>query len=169
MAEAIDSFCRTTEVMDASGRKHRRRAHRRRHGEAGRPPTRRRRPMTTTTGPSARPGRGARGRSSSRRWRILKGFDIGEHGPRRARSSSTLVTEAMKLAFADREAYYGDPDFVDVPMDALLSEALLRRAPQAHRRHGVAASSRRRACRATRRRWTRRCQALASIAKPTVG
>ncbi len=29
----------------------------------------------------------------------------------------------MKLAFADREVYYSDPDFVDVPIDALLSDA----------------------------------------------
>ena len=29
----------------------------------------------------------------------------------------------MKLCFADRERYYGDPRFVDVPMDALLSPA----------------------------------------------
>ena len=34
-----------------------------------------------------------------------------------------LVIEALKLAFADREQYYGDPRLVDVPLDALLSEA----------------------------------------------
>ncbi len=33
------------------------------------------------------------------------------------------VVEAMKLAFADREAYYGDPKFSLVPMDELLGEA----------------------------------------------
>src|SRR5215831_8679774 len=34
-----------------------------------------------------------------------------------------LVAEAMKLCFADREHYYGDPRFVRVPMDALLAPA----------------------------------------------
>ncbi|HYV56407.1 MAG TPA: gamma-glutamyltransferase family protein [Candidatus Nitrosopolaris sp.] len=41
-----------------------------------------------------------------------------------------LVAEAAKLAFADREQYYGDPDFTDVPLAGLLSEsyATARRA-----------------------------------------
>jgi gamma-glutamyltranspeptidase/glutathione hydrolase len=33
------------------------------------------------------------------------------------------VIEASKLAYADREVFYGDPDFVDVPIDVLLSDA----------------------------------------------
>ena len=38
-----------------------------------------------------------------------------------------LVTECAKLAFADREAWYGDPDFVTVPIGELLSREYARR------------------------------------------
>ncbi len=34
-----------------------------------------------------------------------------------------VMAEALKLAMADRDAYYGDPNFVDVPMAVLLSDA----------------------------------------------
>lgn len=52
---------------------------------------------------------------------ILKGFDIGAMDPNGADFVHTVI-EAMKLAYADREAYYGDPDHSDIPMDVLLSE-----------------------------------------------
>ena len=52
---------------------------------------------------------------------LLKGFDIGAMDPA-GDEFVHVVTEAMKLAFADREIYYGDPKFCDVPMDRLLAE-----------------------------------------------
>lgn len=36
------------------------------------------------------------------------------------------VVECAKLAFADREAWYGDPDFVEVPLELLLSDEYAR-------------------------------------------
>jgi gamma-glutamyltranspeptidase/glutathione hydrolase len=41
-----------------------------------------------------------------------------------------VLTEALKLVFADRERYYGDPEFVDVPLDGLLSKAYARERRQ---------------------------------------
>jgi gamma-glutamyltranspeptidase/glutathione hydrolase len=52
--------------------------------------------------------------------RILQGFDIRKLGHNSV-DYVHLLTEAMKLAFADRERYYGDPDFDDVPIARLLS------------------------------------------------
>jgi len=51
---------------------------------------------------------------------LLEGFDLAAMGVASADLVHTVV-ECAKLAFADREAWYGDPDFVDVPLDLLLS------------------------------------------------
>lgn len=53
---------------------------------------------------------------------LLEGFDLKAMGHLSADSIHT-ITEAMKLAYADRDRYYGDPDFVSVPMTGLLSKA----------------------------------------------
>lgn len=53
---------------------------------------------------------------------LLKGFDLSAMDTRGPDFVHTL-TEAMKLAFADREFYYSDPDFIDVPVETLLSDA----------------------------------------------
>jgi gamma-glutamyltranspeptidase / glutathione hydrolase len=52
---------------------------------------------------------------------LLEGFDLESMEPGGAEYIHT-VTECGKLAFADREAWYGDPDFTDVPLDDLLSK-----------------------------------------------
>jgi gamma-glutamyltranspeptidase / glutathione hydrolase len=52
--------------------------------------------------------------------RLLDGFDLAAMRHASAEYVHT-VTECAKLAFADREAWYGDPEFADVPIDALLS------------------------------------------------
>ena len=51
---------------------------------------------------------------------LLDGFDIGGMGHNSVDYIHTLM-ECAKLAFADREAYYGDPAFDAVPFDVLLS------------------------------------------------
>jgi gamma-glutamyltranspeptidase/glutathione hydrolase len=57
--------------------------------------------------------------------KILEGFDLRGMGHNSPAYLHTL-TQALNLAFADREQYIGDPAFVDVPMDGLLSETYLR-------------------------------------------
>jgi gamma-glutamyltranspeptidase/glutathione hydrolase len=121
VAEAIDRFCRGFEALDTSGRRH-----------AG-----------VLTGddmaswhagveapvPGAYRGRTvlkcgpwSQGPAMLQTLALLEGFDLGALDPVGAEFVH-LVTESMKLAFADREAFYGDPDFVDVPLETLLSPA----------------------------------------------
>ncbi|HHZ93926.1 TPA: hypothetical protein EYN98_32680 [Candidatus Poribacteria bacterium] len=61
--------------------------------------------------------------------RLLEGFDLKAMGHFSA-DYIHVVAEAIKLAMADRDAYYGDPEFVDVPLSVLLSDTYteLRRA-----------------------------------------
>ncbi|WP_406857497.1 gamma-glutamyltransferase family protein [Alsobacter sp. KACC 23698] len=121
VAEAIDRFCRTTEVMDASGQK---------NGAvltgqdlAGwqasfdAPQTYDYHGWTVC---KQRPW--GQGPALLQSLSILKGFDIASLDPAGA-DYIHLVAEAMKLAYADREVYYGDPDFCEVPIEQLLSEA----------------------------------------------
>jgi len=52
----------------------------------------------------------------------LEGWPIRAHGHNTAKTIH-LMAEAMRVAYADRAEYLGDPDFVDVPLDALTSKA----------------------------------------------
>jgi gamma-glutamyltranspeptidase / glutathione hydrolase len=53
--------------------------------------------------------------------RLLEGYDLKAMGHNRP-DTIHVMTEAMKLALADRDVYYADPLFVDVPAEALLSK-----------------------------------------------
>lgn len=56
---------------------------------------------------------------------MLEGFDLramGKDNP----MSWHLISEAMRLAYADRDTYLADPDVVDVPVAGLIDEAYLR-------------------------------------------
>ncbi|MFT4095796.1 MAG: gamma-glutamyltransferase [Rhodoblastus sp.] len=52
---------------------------------------------------------------------ILEHFPIRESGPQTA-ATVHVMTEAMKLAFADRAEWLADPDFVKIPLSGLLSK-----------------------------------------------
>jgi len=120
VAEAMDKFCRTTEAMDASGRRHK--------GLltaadlAGWQPSYEAPASATYHGWEVfKIGPWGQGPVFLQTLKILEGFDLAAMGPA-SPEFIHHVTEAMKLAFADREAYYGDPDFVKVPLATLLSE-----------------------------------------------
>jgi gamma-glutamyltranspeptidase/glutathione hydrolase len=121
VAEAIDKFCRTQEVMDTSGTRHRgvltgadmagwqATVEAPIHYDYGR--YRVMKPDTWT-----------QGLVTLQTLALLKGYDLDALSPTSAEFIH-LQIEATKLAFADRETFYGDPKFVKVPVDVLLSEA----------------------------------------------
>jgi gamma-glutamyltranspeptidase/glutathione hydrolase len=53
--------------------------------------------------------------------KLLEGFDLESMGFQSPETIHVIV-ESMKLALADRDVYYGDPLFVDVPIEKLLSQ-----------------------------------------------
>jgi gamma-glutamyltranspeptidase/glutathione hydrolase len=55
----------------------------------------------------------------------LEGFDLEQMGHLSA-DYVHVLTEALKLGLADRDEYYGDPLFTDVPLKALLSDQYTR-------------------------------------------
>lgn len=54
--------------------------------------------------------------------KILEGFDL-KAMKHNSPDYAHLIAAALNLSFADREAYVGDPKFVKVPRDAMISEA----------------------------------------------
>src|SRR6185437_7944287 len=121
VAEAIDKFCRTQDVMDTSGRLHRGvlngqdMAKWQATVEA---------PITYEYGRYTvmKPGPWTQGLVTLQTLALLKGYDLDSLSPVSA-DFIHLQVEATKLAFADRDTFYGDPKFVKVPVDALLSDA----------------------------------------------
>jgi gamma-glutamyltranspeptidase/glutathione hydrolase len=60
---------------------------------------------------------------------LLEGIDLASMAHNSAEYIHLLV-ETLKLVYADRERYYGDPEFVDVPIDGLLSKAYAKERAQ---------------------------------------
>jgi gamma-glutamyltranspeptidase/glutathione hydrolase len=121
VAEAIDRFCRTQEVLDTSGQRHR--------GvltadDMTRWTPRVEAPLTYDYGryTVCKTGPWGQGPVMLQQLALLKGFDLDGLDPAGA-DFIHLQVECAKLAYADREAFYGDPDFVEVPTATLLSDA----------------------------------------------
>jgi gamma-glutamyltranspeptidase / glutathione hydrolase len=67
-----------------------------------------------------KPGFWSQGPTMLEALNILDGIDLAAMGQNSAEYIHTL-TETLKLAYADRDTYYGDPKFVNVPESMLLS------------------------------------------------
>ncbi|MEO1114111.1 MAG: gamma-glutamyltransferase family protein [Pseudomonadota bacterium] len=120
IAEAIGQYLETAEVMDASGAKHK--AVLTADDLSGYTATYEDPLSASYDGWTVlKTGPWGQGPVLLQSLSLLRGFDIGSLDPA-GPEFVHLVTEAMKLAYADREAYYGDPDFCDVPLNTLLSE-----------------------------------------------
>lgn len=124
VAEAMDAFCRTTEAMDSSGRRH--------GGLLTADDMARWTPSYETPASVSyhgwevfKAGPWSQGPVFLQTLKILEGIDIAGMGPA-SPEFVHHVAEALKLAFADREAYYGDPDFVKVPFATLISDDYAR-------------------------------------------
>jgi gamma-glutamyltranspeptidase/glutathione hydrolase len=120
VAEAIDKFCRTEEIMDTTGRRHKGlltgqdMAKWRAKVEA---PTSREYHDWTVL----KCGAWSQGPALLQSLGLLEGFDLAAMDPQGA-DFVHHVAEALKLALDDRDAWYSDPDFFDVPLEALLSD-----------------------------------------------
>lgn len=128
VAEEMQRFLDTAEVMDASGRRHR--AVLTADDLAGYAPTVEEPVLGAYHDWTvAKTGPWGQGPVLLQSLAILEGIDIDAMDPMGPDFVHTVI-ETMKLAFADREAYYGDPRTAEVPLDTLLSHdyAAARRA-----------------------------------------
>ena len=119
VAEAIAAYVASAEVMDVTGQPHRGLLS---HADLAGWQPRLEEPLTFDFGglTVCKTQPWGQGPVFLQQLALLGGFDLSAMGPGTADYVHT-VTECGKLAFADREAWYGDPDFADVPVKALLS------------------------------------------------
>ena len=128
VAETIDRFCRENAVMDTSGEPHR--GVLTADDMAAWQATKERPETYETHGVTfCKGGFWSQGPVFLQQLAILDGLDLAGMDPVGPDFVHSVV-EAAKLAFADREAYYGDPAFSEVPSETLLSAdyAAARRA-----------------------------------------
>jgi gamma-glutamyltranspeptidase / glutathione hydrolase len=120
VAEAIDAWVRNTDVMDSSGERHR--GLLRGDDLAGWEATLEAPVTLDYHGHTiCKTGPWGQGPVMLQQLALLAAYDLDAMGP--GPDFVHTVVECAKLAFADREAYYGDPDFTDVPLATLLSAA----------------------------------------------